>query len=221
MSMRLNSQTLLALACPLLLAACGNSDSDTTADDVVEAAQYQGVYLTSDGRPQLATVAISDSGESTLSILDDEDYVSVAAGSIDGNAISFGTTGECAIGPDNLNCDFINTQSGDAVSLSPVTDEFAPELSALAGKYNLLVDGTIMTLSIAGDGTFSGTLMSCEANGQIEAAPGGQLLTIQVESGLCGDSRQFGFIETNNLYETNDALAVYLPDSELSGYWIR
>lgn len=217
MSMRLKMHTLLALACPLVLAACGDDDNNAAT----QAGQYQGVYLAADGNPRLATVAINESGQSTLAVLDEEDNSSVSRGTTDGGKISFGSAGDCEINASSLACS-LDTLDGSDVPLLSQEPSSAPTVSALAGQYTLLTDGNDeVTIAVAEDGSFTGTLMGCEASGQIEPMDEGGLLTIAVQSGLCDDGGQFGFIESNQLYEASDSLAVYLPGSELSGYWIR
>ncbi len=210
---------LTMLGATLALAACGGSDSDDDSvalDSVV--GQYSGVYQDADGQPNLATVTLIGNDNLTFVGLDEQDRRTEYSGTFDSGsgAVSFAGA-DCDTGGDHLTCDI----DGVSVRLDVVNDATAPAVSDLAGDYQLRIDGALYPLTLASDGQFSLAANGCETAGTVSPALHGQVLAVAITGDDCGGSLARGYLEAEPLYTDDDALAVYLPASDLSGYWIR
>jgi len=210
---------LLRLLPILWLTAC-NSDSAPSTSQTAEqqflrqhAGQYSGA-LVRDGQAQQLRLAIHDLG-AELTHLDERDHIETVKGAVDDSGLTFDADSHCTVQASGFSC----ALAGQTVTLEPLTSESAPDLATLAGDYHLVHGDDIGTLKLDSSGVITAKLQDCEVQATLSTQD--TQLVLQVTGSSCDSSKSVGIVIPGTLTRSNDSLEVWIPDSSLSGFWLR
>jgi hypothetical protein len=207
-----------------LLSACGGGNGKSTQQQFEEDAlvgSYSQAYVDNLGQPHLLKAVLLDAQNLTLVDFDAEDNTRVYAGNYSANngaaKVAFGDMAQCQKEGQLLSC----VVQGQTLMLTADTAETLPTLSSLSGGYAVMFNGAHTPIAVDAAGKFSLSYNNCPLKGEISLGANNTQLGLRITSASCGYSLAKGFVEFNSLYSSNDSLAVYLPSSPLSGYWLH
>ena len=223
--MSMLKQTLLVALAAASLAACGGDSSDDPApeggngDSQARTGVYSGGYQNDEGDPQLATLVADTQQGHVLLIHDEEDRVSRYRAVADDAQIHFADAGDCTRSENGFAC----TLQGQALTLIgvPAGSLASAELASLAGDYTLLLAGDVLTLSVNDAGQVVFSRDGCDGEGRLFPLQDGALIGVEMPSQSCAGDTLRGVVELGTLSRTHDVLAVHVPGSDFSGFWLR
>jgi hypothetical protein len=223
----MNYSTSGALALCLLgslLSACGGGNGTSTQQHFAEeglAGSYSQAYLDRQGQPHLLKAVLLDSQNLTLVEFDAEDNSHAYAGRYlpekTSSNIVFGDLAQCQKEGQMLSC----VVQGQALTLAIEAPASAPDVSTLSGNYSVMLNGVRTAIELNAQGQFSLSYNNCPFKGELSVEVSHTQIGVRISSVACGYSLARGFIELESLYSNNDSLAIYLPESPISGHWLR
>ena len=201
-----------------LLLGCGsdNESKDESAElNFADTAGEYSVAFTRNNQAWLAKLAIHDLA-ATLTLHDELDNFEAMTGSYQDSVLTFSEGRSCLVSADLASCEF----NGENLELIRITHS-APqtELAKLAGNYDMMSGAQRVTVTVDAQGIFSADLLNCAINGQFSMQE--NMIRLQETQNTCNENLVNGVAYTSELYNAYDTLQVILPESALSGYWIK
>ncbi|MCH1931520.1 hypothetical protein L9G16_15145 [Shewanella sp. A25] len=203
----------------IALTGCGDDNhsepSVETPGYSMTAGHYQAVSLTDEGTPILWQANLVDSSLITLQSLDAREAKTQWSASFDSTTgkMEFDNEHQCVQDDSGLSC----TLNGQNISFSAL-ELSTVDIAALAGHYQVLVDGDVAEVTINQDASLSGEWLDCQFSGQLTPQ---NITSVNITDSDCKNLTAQGVVTTASLYNADDTLVVTLPESLLSGIWFK
>lgn len=207
--------TLSCLLAGTLFIGCGSS-SDSADKTEGKTGAFEGYAQSIDGAPLFLRTFVVNDDTIVMQRLDEDDNVTVLAGSISGDAITFGDV-TCTVSGDAMECD------GYTLEKMALTDF---NVSMAEGTYLGVDDNhTLWTMTIDTEGGImiaSDETPGCSVEGTLSAALSGRLPAVVLEPTRCGDDdREYGVALAQSLATDADTVNLLLCADASSTYWIK
>ncbi|MEH6347363.1 MAG: hypothetical protein V7785_19865 [Bermanella sp.] len=200
------------------LLGCGSDNETEDVSSTFSFADTPGEYsvaFTRNNQAWLAKLAIHDLA-ATLSLHDELDNVEAMTGRYQNAVLSFSESQSCLVSADLASCEL----NGESLELTKISQSDAQtELSKLAGDYDMMSGAQRVSVTVDAQGIFSADLLNCAINGQFSMQE--NIIRLEETQNTCNDHLVNGVAYTSELYDAYDTLQVILPESALSGYWIK
>lgn len=211
-------KSIFALSCLLagaLFIGCGSSSDSADKTEGMTGA-FEGYAQSTAGAPLYLRTFVVDDNTIVMQRLDEDDNVTVLAGSVSGDAITFGDF-TCTVADDTMEC---NGYTLEKMTMADIN------VSSAEGTYLGVDDNhTLWSMTIDAEGHIaiaSDEVSGCSVEGTLSAALAGTLPTIVLEPNSCGDDdRDYGVALVQSLSTDADIVNLLLSTDGSSTYWIK
>jgi len=201
-----------------LLLGCGSDNESAENSNSLNFADTPGEYsvaFTRNNQAWLAKLAIHDFA-AILTLHDEIDNFEAMRGTYQDAVLSFSEGRSCLVSAEVARCEL----DGENLELIKITQSVAQtELTKLAGNYDMMSGAQRVSVTVDAQGIFSAHLLNCAISGQFSMQE--NMIRLQETQNTCNEHQVNGVAYTSELYDANDTLQVILPESALSGYWIK